>query len=113
MPAEVRITTTVARVLRTFLDDIAAPRYGFELMRLTGLPSGTLYPILARLEAAGWLISAREQIDPVTAGRPPRREYRISPQGAQTARTDLAALSAELRPPPRHSGRLAPEGGVT
>lgn len=112
MPAEVRITTTVARVLRTFLDDTSAPRYGFELMRLTGLPSGTLYPVLARLEVAGWLISEPEQIDPVTAGRPVRRVYRISPHGAQTARTELAALSAELRPPPQKPGRLAPEGGV-
>jgi PadR family transcriptional regulator PadR len=113
MLGEVRITTTVARVLRTFLDDTAAPRYGFELMKLTGLPSGTLYPILARLEAAGWLASGREQIDPVAEGRPARRVYRISPRGAQAARTELAALSAELRPPSRNAGRLAPEGGVT
>ena len=106
------MTTTVARVLRAFLDRPSAPRYGFELMKLTGLPSGTLYPILARLEAAGWLTSAREQIDPAAAGRPPRRVYRISPQGAETARMELTALSAELRPPARKPGPLAPEGGV-
>lgn len=40
---EVRITATVGKVLRVFLDDVTAPRYGFELMQRTGLASGTLY----------------------------------------------------------------------
>ena len=112
MPDEgVQITTTVARVLRAFLDDIGEPRYGFELMKLTGLPSGTLYPILARLESAGWLISRREEIDPASAGRPVRRMYLISPSAAQVARAELAALSEELRPP--SALRLHPRGGTT
>ncbi len=106
------MTTTVARVLRTFLDDTAQPRYGFELMGLTGLASGTLYPILARLESAGWLVSDREDIDPVAEGRPARRMYRISPRGAQLARSELAALSRQLRPPASSRSRLAPEGGA-
>jgi|SRR5450759_1221890 PadR family transcriptional regulator, regulatory protein PadR len=112
MKDEVRITTTVARVLRTFLDDTAQPRYGFELMRLTHLPSGTLYPIMARLESAGWLVSDREDIDPAAEGRPARRMYRISPRGAQLAHAELAALSSQLRPPARPGGRIAPEGGA-
>ena len=42
MPAaDVRITTTVALILRQFLDDPGEPRYGFDLMRATGLASGT------------------------------------------------------------------------
>ncbi|MGD0557491.1 MAG: PadR family transcriptional regulator [Streptosporangiaceae bacterium] len=112
MPGEVQITTTVARVLRTFLEDVAQPRYGFELMRLTKLPSGTLYPILARLESAGWLASDLEEIDPATLGRPVRRMYRISPQSAQIARQELAAISEELRPPAAAPGRLFPRGGI-
>lgn len=95
----VNITTTVAAVLRAFLDDLSQPRYGVELMQRTGLPSGTLYPILARLERAGWLTSHREDIDPATEGRPARRFYRISNHGAQAARIELAALSDQLRPP--------------
>ncbi|NED57544.1 PadR family transcriptional regulator, partial [Micromonospora aurantiaca] len=43
---QVRITTTVAKVLRIFLEDVDERRYGFELMRQAGLASGTLYPIL-------------------------------------------------------------------
>jgi DNA-binding PadR family transcriptional regulator len=110
MPGDVQITTTVAKVLRVFLDDVGEPRYGFELMRLTGLPSGTLYPVLARLESAGWLTSRREEVDPAAAGRPARRMYLISHSAAQAAHVELAALSEELRPPA--SLRLRPRRGI-
>lgn len=111
MTNEVRLTRNVAEVLRVFLDDIAEPRYGFELMQRTGLSSGTLYPILARLEGARWLISQREDVDPTQAQRPVRRLYRITAHGAQTARLELAALSDRLRPPAPTTGQLRPQGG--
>ncbi|HWN61971.1 MAG TPA: helix-turn-helix transcriptional regulator, partial [Streptosporangiaceae bacterium] len=38
------------RVLRAFLDEPTAPRYGYDLMKAASLQSGTLYPLLARLE---------------------------------------------------------------
>src|SRR4051812_21236995 len=99
MASELRLTTTVAKVLRVFLEDLEEPRYGFQLMRLAGLPSGTLYPILARLEAAGWIEGQRELIDPAVEGRPARRHYRLTAGGAIAARRELAALSDGLRPP--------------
>ncbi len=108
---EVRMTIAVATVLRTFLDDVAEPRYGYELMRLTDFPSGKLYPILARLQRAGWLTREQEQIDPATAGRPARRLYRLSPEGVQAARQELVALTQQLRPASGLPGRLQPEGG--
>ncbi len=95
-----RMTTTVARVLRLFLDDPAVPRYGFDVMQMLELPSGTLYPILARLENAGWIVGRREMIDPAEAGRPVRRMYLLTSEGAQEARYELARLSAQLKPPP-------------
>jgi PadR family transcriptional regulator, regulatory protein PadR len=64
------LTPRVARVIKVFLEDPGKPRYGFELMRLTGQPSGTLYPILGRLERAGWLAGGQEDIDPHAEGRP-------------------------------------------
>lgn len=107
-----RVTAHVARVLRVFLDDPAARRYGLELMKETGLPSGALYPILARLERAGWLRSEREVIDPAAAGRPPRRYYRLTASGLGSARTELQALTEQLRPRAEERA-LAPrvEGG--
>lgn len=108
MPAdEVRITTTVARVLRRFLENPSEPTYGFDLMRATGLASGTLYVVLARLERAGWLTSEQERIDPGALGRPARRLYRLTSDGAQSAHLGLAQLSEELRPPSRM--RLTPD----
>lgn len=104
---------TVAKVLRVFLDDPGTPCYGLELMKATGLPSGSLYPVLARLERAGWLRSEREEIDPVAEGRPARRYYALTPDGLATARVELAALSERFRPPaelPR--GLRQPKGGT-
>ena len=108
---EIQITRAVATVLRTFLDDVSEPRYGYELMRLTGFPSGKLYPILARLQRAGWLTREQEAIDPATAGRPARRLYRLSPEGVQAARQELAALTQQLRPSSELPGALRPQGG--
>jgi len=50
-------------------------------MESTGLSSGTLYPILMRLDEAGWLESRWEKVDPARVGRPRRRLYRITALG--------------------------------
>jgi len=96
---DIDITPKMARVLKVFLETPHQPRYGFEIMRLTGLASGSLYPMLARLEQAGWLAKGRENIDPRTAGRPARVNYTLTGSAAVAARHQLAALSDEYRPP--------------
>lgn len=58
-------------------------RYGFEIMRITELPSGTVYPALRRLEGAGLVGSAWEEEDRAHAdARPARRYYQLCPAGA-------------------------------
>jgi PadR family transcriptional regulator, regulatory protein PadR len=110
---EVRITATVGKVLRVFLDDITESRYGYELMQRTELASGTLYPILARLEAAGWLISDLEDIDPNVEHRPARRFYRITEAAAEMARSELISLSKQLQPPlVQRPVQLRPQRGL-
>ena len=112
MSGELRMTTAVARVLRAFLENPAAPRYGFDLMRVTGLPSGTLYPILARLERLAWVTSTNEDVDPLAEGRPARRFYLLTAGGLAAAGRELAALSRELRPPAAAlRPELSPQGG--
>jgi PadR family transcriptional regulator, regulatory protein PadR len=96
--AEVRVTVAVARVLREFLADPSKSRYGYELMQLTGFPSGKLYPLLARLHSAGWLIRERENTDPAQVGRPARWLYRLSPRGVKSAGQELAVLTEQLGP---------------
>jgi PadR family transcriptional regulator, regulatory protein PadR len=110
--SEVRVTIAVARVLRAFLDDIDKARYGYDLMRETGFPSGKLYPILARLQKAGWLVREREVIDPAAERRPARTLYRLSAPGVAAARQELAALAAEFgQPAPLPAGRPRPAPG--
>lgn len=95
-----RMTLQTQLVLRALLEDPARQRYGLELCELVGLPSGTVYPILARLEQVGWVDSTLE--DPAVhenAGRPRRRFYRITQDGAVQARETLARVYRSRRQP--------------
>ena len=65
---------------------------GAQIGRSTKLQSGTLYPILARLEQAHWLASRWEDGDPHTLGRPRRRLYWITPLGVLNAREAVHEL---------------------
>lgn len=94
-----RITVATARVLAVLLADPQADRYGLDLMRDTGLASGTLYPILHRLQDAGWIAGHWEEVDVVLESRPARRYYRLTPEGATGARQALADLRAQTAPP--------------
>jgi DNA-binding PadR family transcriptional regulator len=98
------MTLPTQLVLRALLDEPSRQRYGLELGQAAGLPSGTIHPILARLEAAGWLESNWEQADPRAQGRPRRRYYTLTPDGVERSRDALArsytsaAAIARLRP---------------
>ena len=91
-------------VLRAMLAEPTQEMYGLQICQAAELPSGTIHPILARLEGCGWLESRWENIDPAKEGRPRRRYYRLSTEGAQYAHTALArihtprALANRLRP---------------
>jgi PadR family transcriptional regulator PadR len=111
MPEQFRITVAVARVLREFLVDATRPRYGYDLMQATGYPSGKLYPILARLQHAGWLVKSAEDVDPSLEGRPARVMYVLSEDGIEAARQELAALQIQLSLPGR-AMRVQADGGV-
>jgi hypothetical protein len=69
---EFRMTAGVARVARIFLDDPDTAMYGFDLMQRTRFPSGTIYPILARLERAGWITGQQEAPDKASRQGHPR-----------------------------------------
>jgi DNA-binding PadR family transcriptional regulator len=68
--------------------------YGYALSRETELMSGTLYPILMRLEERGWLETQWEnpqELAEERAGRPPRHMYRLTRGGRAWATEALAA----------------------
>ena len=91
-----RMTLTVQLVLRALLAEPGREMYGYEVVRAAGLASGTVYPILARLEAAGWAESEREKINPQAEGRPPRRYYRLTAEGTAQAREAVARAATRL-----------------
>ena len=101
------VSVATVKVLGAFLDATADDHYGFGLMRLTGVKAGSLYPILDRLERAGWLEARNEDIDEVSAGRPKRRLYRLTPIGKREGRRALADFYRDLGPVPRWA--LTPE----
>jgi PadR family transcriptional regulator, regulatory protein PadR len=95
-----RMTLQTQLVLRAMLADPAAERYGLELCAETGLPSGTIYPIVARLEQVGWVESSWEEpSEHVAQGRPRRRYYRLTEKGAEQARDALARVYRSRKQP--------------
>lgn len=91
-----QITRQTEKVLAALFRELSAWRYGLEVGKEAGLRSGTLYPILARLEDAGWVESTWEQIDESVEGRRKRRYYRLTGEGERVARETLRETQAQL-----------------
>jgi PadR family transcriptional regulator PadR len=108
----VKLTRPLERLLRVLLADPSSPRYGYDLMKATGLASGTLYPMLSRLQTQG-LVAAAWEAAPVegaseasggglpaqatqtvdVVGRPPRKYYWLTGEGVRLARHELDRAS--------------------
>lgn len=72
---------------------------GAEIAKATKLASGTLYPLLIRLEKAGWVDSQWETGEPSVLGRPRRRFYRLTGEGQaayQQAANELQVVFGRL-----------------
>jgi DNA-binding PadR family transcriptional regulator len=65
--------------------------HGYELCRHAGIKSGTLYPLLIRLEAQGYLEA--EWQEAVESGRPPRHAYRLTAAGRELAHANPSLAS--------------------
>lgn len=78
-----RLTYPTALVLQALLD---GHHHGFDIMEATGLPSGTVYPILRRLDSEGYVRSKWEkQAVAQKEQRPPRRYYELTMGGRHLA----------------------------
>ena len=92
MTKDVRLSGPTLTVLRYLMGDVRRARSGAEIHLATKVGSGTLYPMLLRLEDAGWLSSEWENIEPSREGRPRRRYYTITGVGQVRAQEALAPL---------------------
>ena len=92
----VRLSHSAALILKALS---LGYRFGFDIMEVTGLPSGTVYPALRRLERDDLVSSQWEAESEVSdSGRPARRYYEITARGksAALAATDRYPLLARL-----------------
>ena len=98
MPDSPRLSHQGLKVLKVFLvtfhEDVRAELAGADIMKAARIQSGTLYPILLRLEHVGVLASRWEEERPQDLGRPRRRLYRITSSGVELASQALGELLA-------------------
>ena len=105
-----KLTRPLERVLRVLIADPAAPHYGYDLMRAARLPSGTLYPMLARLQQQGLVEAEWEPRQSDAGGRPPRKYYRLTGEGIRVTRLELAKARPPVRSAAQH-GAVQPQPG--
>lgn len=102
MGTEAKLSHTAAMILKAIS---AGYIYGFSVMEMTGLPSGTVYPAMRRLERDGLIRSQWEQESIAAAEqRPPRKYYKLTRAGKTT-------LDAALRRYPLLE-KLIPDSNV-
>ena len=87
MGAELKPTLQLLRVTKVFIEAKGYKATGADIMKATKLPSGTVYPMLSRMETAGWVRAEWEDVDPSEAGRPRRRFYFLTGAGQRAANT--------------------------
>ncbi|MGO9229095.1 MAG: PadR family transcriptional regulator [Bryobacteraceae bacterium] len=78
MPDRLSLTYTSGLILQTIAQGLS---YGFNIIDHTGLPSGTVYPALRRLESGGLVESLWDHRGAEKSGGPPRKYYRLTASG--------------------------------
>jgi PadR family transcriptional regulator, regulatory protein PadR len=94
-----RRTVALMEVAIAIMSDPSGKHWGYSLMQESGVRSGVLYPILARMLADGWLSDGWEN-PATTGGRPPRRYYELTEKGKR----ELGALLQHARSEARFRG---------
>jgi DNA-binding PadR family transcriptional regulator len=89
------LSPTARNLLTRMAEAGEAWSHGYELCRQAGIKSGTLYPLLIRLAAQGYLEA--EWQPPTQPGQPPRHAYRLTAAGKRLAH-EVAAPPLQARP---------------
>jgi PadR family transcriptional regulator len=105
MPRARRPSRQMLTLLAALSERARQWRHGYDLMKETGLLSGTLYPLLMRMTDDG-LVEAQWR-DPVQPGRPPRHVYRLTASGIALAEAARSGAAAGAGPAPRSRAALA------
>lgn len=98
-----RLSITAVNVLQAIANGY---EYGFDIIDQTGLPSGTVYPALSRLERDGLVRSAWEdEADAHADGRPARRYYSVTAPGVRALSEAASFYRSLLAVRPRPAGK--------
>lgn len=97
-----RVTAPTIDVLSILLEH-EGPTWGLLVIKATGRPAGTVYPILERLEERGWITSTWEET--TERNGPRRRLYEFTADGHVAARDARASFARRTAPAPRFHGR--------
>jgi len=95
--SEPRLTAQTLKALAVLTARAGNEMSGADIARVTKIASGSLYPILLRLEQAQWAESRWEAEDPRDLGRPRRRLYRITGLGARKVKSAIRELVLPLK----------------
>lgn len=102
MGVRLRVSPQTLSLLEALLVHPMRWHHGYALSQQTGIFSGTLYPILMRLEKLRWLETRWEE--PGDTGRPPRHLYRLTSDGRVWAREELKDAQARKAWKPAYTG---------
>lgn len=111
MSPKTSLSYSAAVILQAVANDY---KYGFDVMDITGLPSGTVYPALRRMEDAGLVISKWEsEAAAQQEGRPARKYYEVTATGreALVEAVNRYRHMERLMPRPSRKTKPAPERG--
>ena len=102
MPPRALGVSTIA-----ILKALSSAKYGLDIMTITGLPSGTVYPTLSRMETRGYVRGVWEPTGTAEReGRPRRRYYELTPAGLRAVSEALQGLTTLGRIPKPLAARL-------
>ena len=87
MGIRLSVSRQTLAILEALLARPSQWHHGYAISRRTCISSGTLYPVLMRLDRLGWLETKWEDSD--VSGRPPRHLYRLTGDGREWAREEL------------------------
>jgi PadR family transcriptional regulator PadR len=94
----VRKTYALVLVAIALMADASGRHWGYELSKKSGVRSGVMYPILARMLDEGWLTDGWEDQTKVgRAKRPPRRYYELTDKGKAALGAVIAEAHRDVR----------------
>ncbi len=89
-----KVSFEALKILGVF-NRISNPLWGVPIAEHANIATGTAYPLLARLEAEGYVKARQEKGDPVKLERPLRRFYVRTKSGEKLLNDSLAQILGE------------------